>query len=337
MLHEVGNQVVVGGGVVLARSAGAGALLGHEAFEGGRINLEALFLRHQHGEVEREAVGVVELERLGAGEQLVASGAEFFDYLVEVRNAAVQRGGKGFLLGAQRADDLVAARGQLGEEAAHLFFQHGEQLAQERLGEAEVAAVARGAAQQPAQHVAAALVAGHDAIGDGKGQRAQVVGNHAHGHGVFAFGVGLAGKRGHGLDQRHEHIRVVVGGLALDDRHHALETHAGIHALGRQLVERAVGLAVVLHENVVPDFDHQRRAGVDHVRRAAVGGQVKMDFRAGAAGAGLAHFPEVVLFAEAQDVAGINIGAGAPDVGGFVIGGEHRGPEPVFGQLPDGG
>ena len=52
--------------------------------------------------------------------------------------------------------------------------------------------------------------------------------------------------------------------------------------------------------------------------------QVDVDFGAGSAGAGVAHFPEVVLFAEVVDVvvgleADCSLAIGGPDVGGFLV------------------
>ena len=48
---------------LLLRGAGAGALLVHQLFETGGVHGQAAFARHQFGEVEREAVGVVKRER----------------------------------------------------------------------------------------------------------------------------------------------------------------------------------------------------------------------------------------------------------------------------------
>ena len=337
LLDEMGDEVVLGGGAVLARGAGAGALLFHAAVELGLVDVEALLGGHQDGQVEGEAVGVVELEGLVAGKHGGVGLLEPGDGFIEEGDAAVEGGGEGFLLGAEGADDFLAAGGQFGEEATHLLFEDGEELAEERLHEADVPAVARGAAQQAAQDVAAAFVGRHDAVGDGEGERAQVVGDHAHGNRGFVLEVRLAGELGDGVDEGHEDIGVVIGGFALDDGADALEAHAGVHALGRQFVEGAVGLAVVLHEDVVPDFDDLGGAGVDQVGGAAVGRQVEMDFGAGAAGAGFAHFPEVVLLAKAEDMGGIDVGAGAPDVGGFVIGLVDGDPEAVLGELPNDG
>ena len=47
---------------LLLRGAGAGALLFHQLFKTRRVHGQTAFARHQLGEVEREAVGVVKFE-----------------------------------------------------------------------------------------------------------------------------------------------------------------------------------------------------------------------------------------------------------------------------------
>jgi len=98
---------------------------------------------------------------------------------------------------------------------------------------------------------------------------------------------------------------------ALDDRGDALEAHAGVHVLRGQRGEGAVGVGVVLDEDVVPDLDAAGVGAVDQrgplglllgrgLPRA--GAQVDVDLGARTAGAGLAHHPEVVLLAAVDDV-----------------------------------
>ena len=239
---------------------------------------------------------------------------------------------------------------QFGEHVAHLRDEGGDQRAEKRLvaGEAELTAVSNGAAEDPAQHIVAAVVAGHDAIGNRERQRAQVVGNDAEGDGGLeligkqrAVGAGLRVDVDVGLaaellelaEQRLEDVGGVVarfGGKvgealgALDDRAGALEAHAGIDVLGGQFAERSIGLGIVLDENEVPDFDAEVGVVVDEFAlRVAVRGEIDVEFRAGAAGAGLAHHPEVVLDAAKDDVDGgvAAFGAeqGGPQVPGFLV------------------
>ena len=162
-----------------------------------------------------------------------------------------------------------------------------------------------------------------------------MVRHHAHRDGLLrAVRVGLAAEARDGADERREDVRVVVRLLALQHRAHALEAHPRVHALRGQRIERAVALAVVLHEDQVPDLDHLRRPGVDHLGRAAVLRVVEMDFAARAAGARLAHFPEIVLLAEAQDVRRVDVRDRAPELGRLVVVGVHRGPEAGLRELP---
>ena len=64
------------------------------------------------------------------------------------------------------ADDRVAVRSQLGIGVAHLADDDVDELVQERLGDAELHAVAHRAAHDLAQHVAAELVRRDHAVGD---------------------------------------------------------------------------------------------------------------------------------------------------------------------------
>ena len=66
---------------------------------------------------------------------------------------------------------------QLGVGLAHLGGQRRHQRVEEGLARAQLVAVADGAAGDAAQHVAAALVAGDHAVGDGEGAGADVVGD----------------------------------------------------------------------------------------------------------------------------------------------------------------
>jgi hypothetical protein len=157
----------------------------------GLVDGAALFGGHEDGEVEGEAVGVVELEGLGAGEGGFAGGFESGDDVVEVRQAAVERGGEGFLFGAQGADDVRAlAGGSSGKNPPICFSRTGKSSQRKGFFRPRVRPKRDGAAQEAAQDVAAAVVGGQDAVGDGERQRAQVVGDHAHGDGVLAV-VGL--------------------------------------------------------------------------------------------------------------------------------------------------
>ena len=119
---------------------------------------------------------------------------------------------------------------------------------QEAVLDADAVALQQRAAHDPAQHVAAVLVGGHDAVGDEEGHAARVVGQDPQ-----RALVGLAG--GQVAPERHERQELV--GLedrvdALLDERHAVEAQAGVDVLGRQRGQRPDRILVVLHEDEVP-------------------------------------------------------------------------------------
>ena len=101
------------------------------------------------------------------------------------------------------------------------------------------------------------------------------------------------------LHQRNKEIGVVVGDDALEDGGDAFEAHAGVHAGFRQRRERAAGVAIELHEDEIPDFDVAAAvAGKFAIGVAFFGGgraHVVENFAARAAGAGIAHGPEIIF------------------------------------------
>ena len=96
-------------------------------------------------------------------------------------------------------------------------------------------------------------------------------------------------------------------------------------------------VAVELHEDEVPDFD-ETPAAIERelfVLAAGLGGfgaEIVVDLGAGAAGAGVAHLPEVVFLVEAEDAVFGDAGDLLPEVLGFVVFAENGDVELVFGE-----
>ncbi len=101
-----------------------------------------------------------------------------------------------------------------------------------------------------------------------------------------------------------EDLGFVAALFALEDRGDAFEAHPGIDVFAGKELVFALGVLVVLHENVVPDFDPALVGGVkDRGRLAAAGPVEHLGVRA--AGAGLAGgAPPVVFFAKLGDAFG---------------------------------
>ena len=152
---------------------------------------------------------------------------------------------------------------------------------------------------------------------------------------VLALGLG-AGQLLAGVDQRPERVGVVIVVDALQHRGDALEAHAGVDALLRQLGDDLARRLLVLHEDEVPDLDEAVAVLVRAARRAArdMLAMVVEDLRAGPARAVVAHRPEIVLGRDADDAAFGQAGDLLPQVEGLVVGVIDGRGQPVGAEPP---
>ena len=150
------------------------------------------------------------------------------------------------------------------------------------------------AAHEAAEHVAAALVRGQHAVADHESHRPQVVADDAERLLVRSLG-GLGCERHDGLEEIGVEDRLHV----LQDGRHAFQAQAGVDRRLGQRRHGAVGLAVELHEDEVPELEETLAVVGIAVRPAAAdpGSAVEPDLRVGPAGAGVARVPVVVLVA----------------------------------------
>ncbi len=121
-----------------------------------------------------------------------------------------------------------------------------------------------------------------------------------------------------GREERVPQVDAEVVLLVLEDLGDAFEAHAGVDVLGGQRRELAGRVAVVLDEDEVPDLHDARVFAVDVLAAGLVRRAVDVDLGARAAGAGVAHLPEVVL-AEVVDALVGYAAEPLPDVRGFRI------------------
>ncbi len=191
-------------------------------------------------------------------------------------------------------------------------------------------AVADRAAHDTAKDVFAAGAVGKDAFGDEERGRARVVGDDAHRDVVVGLraAVRLAADLGRLVDEGAQKIGVVVRHLALHDARDALEPHAGVDARLRERRHRPALRAIELHEDEVPDLHPAAAVGAGLLieeREVDVVAVEPMDFGARAARAGLAHRPEVVGHAHADDAVVREAADLLPDRARFVVGGDPVG------------
>ena len=141
-------------------------LLLHELLESSLVDRHALFLDHLACQVDREAVGIIELERVRAGENRLLLLLVAFQHLGEDFHAAVDRLGEVLFLGADDARDICLLFPELWVLAL-IFMDNGvDDSIQERLVHAEELAVPGSSSEKTAQDIAASFVGRQDTVAD---------------------------------------------------------------------------------------------------------------------------------------------------------------------------
>ena len=190
-----------------------------------------------------------------------------------------------------------------------------------------------GAPHDAAEHIAAPLVRGQHAVGDEEARGAQVIG-------YDAVAGAVRPRRRHadnldrGIDQGAEEVDVVIVVDALEHGSDALEPHAGVDRRLGQVDPLAARQLLELHEDEIPDLDEAVAVGVGTAGRPArdVGAMVVEDLGARAAGAGVAHRPEIVAGRDADDAVVAEAGDLPPEVEGVVVLGIDGDQQPVLGE-----
>ncbi len=225
----------------------------------------------------------------------------------------------------QHLGNTLLLLGDTGVGFAHHAHQIGHQFVEKRGLFAQLVAVADGAADDAALHVAAPFVAGHDAVAHQKRSRADVVGNHAQ---ALVAQIGAPRLARGSFDKGVENVDFVIAVHVLQNGGQTLQTHAGVDARCGQLDQTAISLHVKLHEHVVPNFNKAVAVFIGAAWRAAgdLRAVVVKNLAARAAGAGVGHHPEVVrgvffafVVANADDAVGRQANLVMPDVIGFLV------------------
>ncbi len=208
--------------------AGAAALLVHGRRKALHVQEQALFPGNIGGEIDGEAEGIGEFEDDGArngcprkqlGNGLFQQGEAFFQGFAETA----------FFLG-QDPFHLGLRLRQFGVGMPHVRHQRRHQPVEKDLFQTQLAPMAHGAADDPAQHIAAPLVARQDAVTDEETAGANMVRQHPEaGVRRCIHAIVLVAKARGGVDERTEEVGVVIVVHALQDGGQALQTHAGIH------------------------------------------------------------------------------------------------------------
>ena len=321
---QLGKQVCFPAGNILGQTLLAGTLflLIHFAAESFFIHSEAALGSDLFHKIQREAEGIVQLKCLDAAQNAGFAALHTVDQAVENVHACIDGFIEACFLGANDLFNIFFMLTQLG--IAHLAaLDHGiHQLHQEGAVDAQHTAMAGSAAQQTAQHIAAALIAGQHTVAHHKHGGTDMVGDHADGNiVVLILAVLFARDLFHMVQHALHGVDLEQIAHALHYAGQALQAHAGINVgLGQALVV-ALAVGIELAEHQVPDL-HVAVAFAAHMAigpaAAELGATVKINFRAGAAGAG-AMLPEVIFLAKANHVVGRNADLLGPDIVSLIV------------------
>src|SRR6266511_793724 len=287
----------------------------------------------QLGQIDREAVGVVQLERVVSRDDLRAL------QFLQARQPAFDRVEEPLLFGAGDALDVGALLDQFGIDVAHQLRYRSREVHDRRLAATEQPGVADRAAQDAAQHVAAALVRRIHAVRQQERHRPGVVGEDPVGGTALPAIVLLPDHLDRPRDDRREEIGVEVRPDALHHRGDAFQPGPRVHRGGGERGAGPVRLQVVLHEHQIPDLEQlSRLAQLGELietefplalSRLPFPANIDEDLGARSRRARLPHLPEVVRVAQAKDARVGDPGDRAPQPARLVVGVVHADVESV--------
>ena len=175
-----------------------------------------------------------------------------------------------------------------------------------------------GAANNPSQDVSATFIGRSNSVNNKKGTRADVVGDHPQG---IMMQISRSGYLRNVADQFSEQIYLIVAVDMLKNRSNALKARTGINRWLWQWRHTSISFPFELHENQIPDFDVAITVLIRTARRTSchIRPVIIEDFRAGAAGPGIAHRPEIVFFTQTREALRIDFHLIQPNVSRFII------------------
>ena len=321
--------------VALLKSIGtcAALLLGHKLTELGLIDLDTLICGHFKGDLDWEAIGVVQLERIFAGNG-VGSG------FLGLCHSEIKDFGTGFQRAAERIFLAVSRLGHIMESViefriARLHSRLGsrQQGRHDRTGHTEFTHGLDSTTQQSTQHIATTVVGwAHTVRHDHQGG-AHMVGHdaEAHVHG-FVITIHTARQLLGCFDDRENLVGLINVLLALHQIGKAFQTSAGVDILVLKFahdVQVGLGLDIidlVVFEHEIPNFNVAVLVGDRTAFHTVFRSTVHVDFGARAAGARTTGRPEVVFHAHDLDMFGVNTLV-LPHRAGFLIIGEGGHPQ----------
>ena len=130
--RERRESLGIGRSGAAGRRAGAVTLLLHERRESGLVEAEARLVGQLGGQLDREAIGVVQHEGVGRRDRGATLGMGALDDVVEQRRTRLERRVEALLLGLEQPAHIVAMLDERRMERPELLDDEILQTAQER-------------------------------------------------------------------------------------------------------------------------------------------------------------------------------------------------------------
>ena len=246
----------------------------------------------------------MQLECIGSRKLLRTCILCLLDHIVQNGQTSVNRCIEALFLHLNNLANVLLLLNQSRICAAAFVNNRITYLVQERLVDAEQLAMTGSAAQQTAQHVAAAFVGRDNAVANHHNRGTDMVGDNAQRYiGLVRFAVRLAGNLRHVIRDILNGIYIEQGIYVLHNNSQTLQAHAGVDVFLNQVGVVAVAIVVELGEYVVPYF-HITVAvtayGTTRLAAAILFTAVKINLRARAARTG-AMLPEVIFLAKTEN------------------------------------
>ena len=261
------------------------------------INLKSLFRSHFLRQFQREAIGFIEVERLAAADNFVLDvRRELLNQLVELLDTVFERLAELLFFAVQFRKDKLFLFFQFGIEGAVFVNDDFRDFRNERIRDAKLAGFADSAADQTTEDIALINVGRRDAIADNERGGAEML-RHDTCATVIEIRFRITAQLFDFREDTSEQLRLVGTADALHESRHAFNAHTRIDVWMLQRDELAVSRLVVLHKDVVPDFDpFAATASGTAIRTTVRTVQRNEHFGIRAAGAGLAGGPPPVVF-----------------------------------------
>ncbi len=239
-------------------------LFPHFQIEPMDVYRHTMLTKNQFSEIERKPIRIVKLKSYCSSELSFTGCFVFFYLFIQQPNTGFERTQERFLLFVDHPLYQCLLSCQFGICFTHHLNKGGNKFIYERLFQPQKSiAIPNSTTQNATNYITCAGIGGQLSIGNRESNGANMVGHNTHSN-VFLgiFSIPRPAQLSNLLNEWLKNIGIVIRSLSLNDHTKPFETHTRIDHFCRQLFERAINFAVVLHEYKIPDLDHLRMISV---------------------------------------------------------------------------